>query len=94
MVSRSVRRDSLFLIGEREPWGRVVSKRRLASSVEAPAVETSPRRRLPRKTREEVIVAAASALFAEAGFDAPTRELARRASPRPCSIGISYRSNF
>jgi AcrR family transcriptional regulator len=55
----------------------VASKHRPARAVEA-AVETSPRRRLSRSAREEVIVAAAAALFAEVGFAAPTRELARR----------------
>ena len=56
----------------------VASKHGFERSVEAPAAEAAPQRRLPRGAREEVIVAAAAALFAEAGFDAPTRELAAR----------------
>jgi AcrR family transcriptional regulator len=44
-----------------------------------PSAETAPvRRRLPRGAREERIVQEAAALFAEVGFEAPTRLLAQR----------------
>jgi AcrR family transcriptional regulator len=58
--------------------GRAASRSSLAGPPEASSTEASARRRLPREAREEMILAAAAALFAEAGFDAPTRELARR----------------
>jgi AcrR family transcriptional regulator len=58
---------------------REARKRRPAGPTEGPAAEASAtRRRLPPGAREANIVEAASALFAEVGFDAPTRELAKR----------------
>jgi AcrR family transcriptional regulator len=58
---------------------REASKRRVPEPIAGRAVEAAPsRRRLPRGAREEKIVEEAAALFAEAGFDASTRELADR----------------
>ena len=59
---------------------REASRRRVAGAVEGPGIETTPplRRRLPRGEREERIVAEAAALFADVGFEAPTRALAGR----------------
>jgi AcrR family transcriptional regulator len=58
---------------------RQVRKRNEVISVDRASPEAAPgRRRLPRGEREERIVEAAAALFAEAGFEAPTRALASR----------------
>jgi AcrR family transcriptional regulator len=55
------------------------SKRNEAIPVDRPSPEAaSGRRRLPRGEREERIIEAAAALFAEVGFEAPTRALAGR----------------
>lgn len=58
---------------------RQASKRNQAVSLDhaSPAVPPG-RRRLPRGEREKRIVEAAAALFAEVGFEAPTRALAGR----------------
>ena len=55
------------------------SKRNEAISVDHTSPDGAPvRRRLPRGAREERIVQEAAALFAEVGFEAPTRLLAQR----------------
>jgi AcrR family transcriptional regulator len=55
------------------------SKRSEAIAADRPSTEAAPaRRRLPRGAREERIVEEAATLFAEVGFDAPTRTLAKR----------------
>src|ERR687891_1948274 len=55
------------------------SKRNEAIPVDRPSPEAAPgRRRLPRGEREERIIEAAAALFADVGFEAPTRALAGR----------------